>query len=49
MYVVAGASEEKADETVALRHSGESAGILPNSIGNVEPAVIPPEEKEKSD
>jgi len=49
MYVVAGASEEKAAETVELRHTGESAGILPNRIGSAEPPVTAPAEKEKSD
>lgn len=33
MYMIAGASEEKAVETVRRRHTGESAGILPNKIG----------------
>jgi PTS system galactitol-specific IIC component len=42
MYMVAGASEEKAQETVRIRHSGPSAGILPNKIGG-EPEVVEPE------
>jgi PTS system galactitol-specific IIC component len=33
MYVIAGASEEKAIEMVERRHTGGSAGILPTKIG----------------
>lgn len=33
MYMVAGASEEKAMETVDRRHTGEGGGLLPNKIG----------------
>ena len=33
MYVIAGASPEKADEMVQRRHMGGSAGILPTKIG----------------
>lgn len=33
MYMVAGASEEKAEEAVQIRHTGTPAGFLPNSIG----------------
>lgn len=33
MYMIAGASEQKAEEHVELRHTGESSGILPNRIG----------------
>jgi PTS system galactitol-specific IIC component len=34
MYMIAGASEEKAEEFVRKRHIGESAGVLPNKIGS---------------
>jgi PTS system galactitol-specific IIC component len=33
MYMVAGASEEKAEETVQRRHTGKGGGLLPNKIG----------------
>jgi PTS system galactitol-specific IIC component len=33
MYVIAGASPEKADEVIRRRHMGGSAGILPTKIG----------------
>jgi PTS system galactitol-specific IIC component len=33
MYVIAGASQEKADEMVRRRHMGGSAGVLPTKIG----------------
>ena len=33
MYVVAGASREKADEMVQRRHMGGSAGLLPTKLG----------------
>jgi len=43
MYMIAGASEQKADEHVQLRHTGESAGVLPNKFGSrVEPEEIKP-------
>lgn len=33
MYIIAGASPEKADEVIRRRHMGGSAGILPTKIG----------------
>lgn len=33
MYVIAGASQQKADEMVRRRHMGGSAGLLPTKIG----------------
>lgn len=40
MYMVAGASEEKAVETVQRRHTGKGGGILPNRIGSVETSTV---------
>ncbi|CQR48678.1 Galactitol permease IIC component [Haloferax massiliensis] len=34
MYMVAGASEEKARETVERRHTGKGGGLLPNKLGS---------------
>ncbi|MFB6201017.1 MAG: PTS transporter subunit IIC [Halorhabdus sp.] len=40
MYMIAGASQEKADEMIRRRHIGGSAGVLPTKIGS----SIAPEE-----
>jgi len=42
MYELAGASEEKAEEHVQLRHTGENPGVLPNKLG--EPIEPEPED-----
>lgn len=50
MYMLAGATEEKAEEAVQLRHVGESAGILPNKLGApIEPEEAPVEAAERGD
>ncbi|PSP82463.1 PTS galactitol enzyme II C subunit [Halobacteriales archaeon QS_1_68_17] len=49
MYMVAGASEEKAMEMVKRRHMGGSAGILPTKIGEPIDADQLPEDVAESD
>jgi PTS system galactitol-specific IIC component len=44
MYIMAGASEEKAEEAVRIRHSGGSGGVLPNRIGGSIDETKPTEE-----
>ena len=44
MYMLAGASEDKAMEHTELRHSGSAAGILPNKFGKAVDVEEPVEE-----